>query len=231
MIIASFDIGKCNFSFCIEEIDQTVLESVVNIKKEDRYNVNGTCKTDFNNLLEKIYKNGKIILLQNKDLTEGTQKDKYFDSDICYNLFEYLDEYEEYWDKVSYVIVEKQMAFGKKINTMALKLGQSCQSYFMLKYGRNLKVIEFPAYYKTLVLGAEQIQTKLKNGKIKYKTIGDRERKKWTIEKVYDILSLRNDYETMALIGAMKKRDDVSDCCCMLQAFIYLYFVDKLKSF
>ena len=56
MIIASFDIGKCNFSFCIEEIDQSVLESIVNIKKEDRYNVNGTCKTDFNNLLDEILK-------------------------------------------------------------------------------------------------------------------------------------------------------------------------------
>ena len=132
--IASFDIGKCNFSFYIEEINIDNLKSLENLKKEDRYFPNGTCKKEFASLMEKIYKNGKKILLKNVDLTVGTDKDKYFDSDICYNMFDVLDEYKEYWDNISYVIVEKQMAFGRKINTMALKLGQSCQSYFMMNY-------------------------------------------------------------------------------------------------
>jgi hypothetical protein len=227
--IASFDIGKCNFAFCVEEINLSLLKSINNIKKEDRYNVDGTCKPKFELLLKNIYLSGKCILLRNYDLTEGTDKDKYFDTDICYNLFDTLDEYQEYWNKLSYVIVEKQMAFGKKINTMALKLGQSCQSYFMMNYGRDLKVIEFPAYYKTLVLGAPQTETKTKTGKVKYKTLGDRERKKWAVEEAFGILSLRNDYETMSQIGIMKKRDDVSDVCIQLQAFKYLYFIEKMK--
>ena len=175
--IASFDIGKCNFSFYVEEINLTKLKSIKNIKKDDRYFMNGTCTTEFTILMEEIYRNGNNKLLKNVNLTEGTDKDKYFDSDICYNMFDMLDEYKEYWDKVSYVIVEKQMSFGKKINTMALKLGQSCQSYFMINYSRDLKVIEFPAYYKTIVLGAPQTETKTKSGKIKFKTLGDRERK------------------------------------------------------
>ena len=37
--IASFDIGKCNFAFCVEEINLSLLNSLNNIKKEDRYNV------------------------------------------------------------------------------------------------------------------------------------------------------------------------------------------------
>lgn len=229
--IASFDIGKCNFAFCVEEIDMTKLKSLKNIKKEERYNIDGTCKLNFELLLKEIYKNGKCVLLRNYDLTEGTNKEKYFDSDICYNLFDTLDEYEEYWNKISYVIVEKQMAFGKKINTMALKLGQSCQSYFMMNYGRDLKVIEFPAYYKTLVLGAPQCETKTKTGKVKYKTLGDKERKKWAVQEIFGILSLREDYETMAQIGSMKKKDDVSDTEVQLQAFKYLYFVEGLKNF
>ena len=176
--IASFDIGKKNFAFYIEEMNISKLNTIKEISKEQRYNIDGTCKENFSKLLEEdIYKNGKKILLQNVDLTEGTDKDKYFDSDICYNLFDVMSEYEEYWEKVSYVIVEQQCSFRGKINTMALKLCQSTQSYFMMNFGRQLKVIEFPSYYKTQVLGAPQSETKTKTGKIKYKTLGDRERK------------------------------------------------------
>ena len=191
--------------------------------------MNGTCTTEFTILMEEIYRNGNNKLLKNVNLTEGTDKDKYFDSDICYNMFDMLDEYKEYWDKVSYVIVEKQMSFGKKINTMALKLGQSCQSYFMINYSRDLKVIEFPAYYKTIVLGAPQTETKTKTGKIKFKTLGDRERKKWSVQEGFYIMSLRDDFETMSDVGIMKKRDDVNDVLIQLQAFKYLYFVDNMK--
>ena len=147
-------------------------------------------------------------------------------------MFELLDEYKEYWDKISYMIVEKQMAFGKKINTMALKLGQSCQSYFMMNYSKEtLKVIEFPAYYKTMILGAPQSQVKLKSGKMKWKTLGDRERKKWSIHEGFYIMSLREDFESMSEIGSMKKKDDVNDTLIQLQAFKYLYFVDKMTQF
>jgi len=227
--IASFDIGCKNFAFYIEEMDRHELENIENIDKKDRYNQNGTLTDDFAILINKIYHNGKKILIKNVDLTEGTDKEKYFDSDTCYNLFDILDEYAEYFDKVDYVIVEKQMAFGRKINTMALKLGQSCQSYFMMNYGRKLKVIEFPAYYKTIILGAPQTETKLKNGKTKFKTLGDRERKKWSVEEGFYILSLREDHETMSEIGLMKKKDDVNDVLVQLQAFKYLFFVEKMK--
>jgi hypothetical protein len=227
--IASFDIGCKNFAFYIEEMDRHELENMENIDKKDRYNQNGTLTDDFSILINKIYHNGKKILIKNVDLTEGTDKEKYFDSDTCYNLFDILDEYAEYFDKVDYVIVEKQMAFGRKINTMALKLGQSCQSYFMMNYGRKLKVIEFPAYYKTIILGAPQTETKLKNGKTKFKTLGDRERKKWSVEEGFYILSLREDHETMSEIGLMKKKDDVNDVLVQLQAFKYLFFVEKMK--
>lgn len=229
--IASFDIGKVNFAFYIEQIKLSELKNIKNIPKDKRYNNDGTTTIEFEKILENIYKNGKKILLAKFDLTQGTDKSKYFDSDICYNLFELLDEYKEYWDTVQYVIVEKQMAFGKKINTMALKLGQSCQSYFMYVYGRDLKIIEFPAYHKTLVLGAPQTLTKTKTGKVKYKTLGDRERKKWSVKEGFYILSLREDHETMSELGTIKKLDDVNDVIVQLQAFKYLYFVEKLLHF
>ena len=227
--IASFDIGKVNFSFYIEEINTSQLNSINNIPKNDRYNIDGTPTPVFKKILDDIYLNGNKIYIGNFNLTDGTDKEKYFDSDICYNLFDLLDEYYEYWSKISYVVVEKQMAFGKKINTMALKLGQSCQSYFMINFGREIKVIEFPAYYKTLVLGAPQEKTTLKSGKIKYKTLGDRERKKWAVQEAFGVLSLREDVETMSHIGSLKKKDDVSDVICQLQAFKYLFFIEKMN--
>ena len=207
--IASIDIGKINFSFYVEEINLSELKSIENISKENRYNPNGTYKPEFAKLMEKIYKNGKKILLKNVNLTEGTDKEKYFDSNICYNLFELLDEYSDYW----------------------VKLAQSCQSYFMMNYGRDLRVIEFPAYYKTLTLGAPQTLHKLKNGKTKYKTLGDRDRKKWSVQEGFYIMSLREDYESMGEVGLMKKRDDVNDVLVQLQAFKYLFFVDETTSF
>jgi hypothetical protein len=229
--IASFDIGKVNFAFYVEQVNVKELEKIKNIEKTKRYNVDGTTKNEFENILENVYRNGKKILLKKFDLTEGTDKSKYFDTDICYNLFDLLDEYKEYWDEVKYVIVEKQMAFGKKINTMALKLGQSCQSYFMMNYGRDVRVIEFPAYHKTLVLGAPQTLTKTKTGKEKYKTLGDRERKKWSVREGFYILSLRDDNETMSELGTIKKLDDVNDVIVQLQAFKYLFFIEKVNNY
>ena len=226
--IASFDIGKLNFAFYIEEIDLSKFENIKNISSLKRYNINGTPTEEFRNILDNVYKNGKNILLRNYDLTEkDVDKDKYFDFNLCYNMVDVLDEYEEYWENVDIIIVERQMSFRKKINTMALKLGQHCESYFINKYGRDIKVIEFEAYHKTQILGAEKILTTSRKS---YKNMSDYARKKWAIEEAFSVLSLRDDYETMSEIGNIKKKDDLCDVIIQLQAFKYLYFVDKTIS-
>jgi len=229
MWIASFDIGKLNFAFYVEEVDEDELKKIENIEKSKRYNSNGSCSAEFNTLLEKVYLSGKKILLCNYDLTENTSKDKYYDKDICYNMNECLDTYSDYWDKVSFVIVEQQMAFGRKVNTMALKLGQNCQSYFMFNYTKEeLQIVEFPAYHKTQILGAKKDEKTTKAGKKSYKVMGDKERKKWSVEETTYLLCLREDYETLNEIDGMKKKDDVSDVILQLQAYKYLTFVEKV---
>ena len=224
--LASFDIGKKNFSFYIEKFDMDEFEQLKNIPKKDRYHPNGTCKEEFELLLKKVYCNGEKILLKNLDITEGTSKTKYFDSDLCHNLTEVLDTYQEYWDKVDYFVVEQQMSFGAKINTMALKIGQHCESYFMIKYGREKKVIEFPSYHKTQVLGSEKIETKTKAGKVSYKNIDKPARKKWSIETAYGILTERQDFDTIDEITSSKKKDDLCDVIIQAQAFKYLNCVE-----
>ena len=238
MWIAVFDIGKCNFCFYIEEISLKKFDNIQNISKSKRYNPNGTCTPEFENILKQVYLNGTKKLLKNVNLTKGTDKSKYFDIELCHNLIDVLDEYSEYWDNCSFFVVEQQMSFGKKTNTMALKLGQHCESYFLFKYGRFRTVIEFPSYHKTQVLGAEKIQkttvkttkiTKKKTTKITYKAVDKYARKKWSTEKGAGILAERNDFETLAEITSMKKKDDAMDNITQMQAFKYLYFIDKIK--
>jgi hypothetical protein len=225
-MIASIDIGKKNFSFYIEECDIEKLKSIKNIPKKERYHPNGTCTENFEKLLKEVYKNGNKILLKNVDITEGTDKTKYFDSDLCHNLTEMLDMYKEYWEKVEYIVVEQQMSFGTKINTMALKIGQHCESYFMIRYGRTKKVIEFPSYHKTQVMGSEKLEKVTKTGKKTYKNVDKPARKKWAIETAYGILTEREDFETIDEITSSKKKDDLSDVIVQAQAFKYLFFVD-----
>jgi hypothetical protein len=236
--LASFDIGKKNFSFYIEKFDKDSLISLQkeNIQKNKRYNPNGTCTADFGKLLKKVYCNGEKIFVGNFDITEGTNKDKYFDSDICHGMTDLLDKYDEYWKKVDFFVIEQQLSFMGKINTMALKLGQHCESYFMIKYGcrgvysthKNCKnIIEFPAFHKTQVLGCEKIEKKTKTGKVSYKTIDKPARKKWSIETAYGVLTDREDFETIDDITKSKKKDDLCDVLIQSQAFKYLHFVES----
>jgi hypothetical protein len=227
--IASFDIGSVNFAFYIEEIDITKLKEIKNISKLKRYNPNGTCTNDFLEIIKKNYKNGKKILFKKFNLTENVNKKKYFDIELCHNMNDLLDTFKEYWNNVSYFIVEQQMSFGKKNNTKALKLAQNCESYFMFHYGRFKKIIEFPAYHKTQILGCEKIQKKTKTGKINYKNIDQRERKKWAIEEGISVFIERDDFETITEISSYKKLDDIYDCVIQLQAFKYLCFIDFSK--
>lgn len=223
---ASFDIGKKNFSFYIEEFDIISLSSLQNISKNERYNPNGTPTPKMEKLLKSVCNNGRTILFKNSDLTKDCEKNKYLDQEIYHNMTDLLDKYKEYWDLCSYFVVEMQMSFGKKHNTMALKLGQHCQAYFYIMYSRFKKVIEFPAFHKTQVLGAQKNENKNKKGKITYKAIDKPARKKWSIIKAKEIFAERKDEESLAMLN-VRKADDLSDVLTQLQSFKYLMFVDK----
>ena len=224
--IASFDIGKKNFSFYIEEIETNKLRTLTNLYKPHRFNPNGTCTPEFDTLLSNIYKNGKKILLENVDLTINCDPKSYLDPQTFYNMTELLDTYVEYWTQCDIIIIEKQMSFGKKHNTMALKLGQHCWSYFSIKYP-TLKIVEFPAYYKTQILGAIKDKKVTKGGKVTYKAVDKPARKKWCVNTALTILEYRGDNETTTQITKAKKKDDLSDVICQLQAFKYCYFIDN----
>jgi hypothetical protein len=212
--IASFDIGKRNFAFCVEEIDVNELRQIDTVEHAKRYFKDGTATPEFTQVLKRVCGTGKIVLLRNIDLYTNCDKNKKLDPLVFVNMYNTLTQYKEYWDKCFSFVIEQQMHFGNKQNVVASKLGQHCFSYFVFNYAHFKQAVEFPSYHKTRVLGAA-------------KKMGNRERKLWAVNKTMEILADREDQETIDDISSRKKRDDVSDTIVQLQAYKFLMFVDE----
>lgn len=226
--IASFDIGSKNFAFYVEEIDKESLLKIENVDKIERYNNDGTPTKKMGHILNNICNNGKTILHKNSDLTNNCVKGKSLDPETFHNMTDLLDNYSYYWDRCSIFVIEQQMQFGKLRNPKAIKLGHHCQSYFIFKYSRFKHVIEFPAYHKTQVLGCQKIKGKTtKKGETRWKAVDKPQRKKWSVTKATEILENRGEIETINNLKTKTKKDDLADTLTQLQAFKYLYFVEK----
>jgi hypothetical protein len=222
--IASFDIGKKNFAFCIEEIDLEKFSGLCTPAR--RYNGDGTPTQGMEKVLKSVYSNGRIILHKNLDLTGGCDPKAKLDPKTFVNMVEALEMYVKYWDMCDVFIIEEQMSFGKKMNRMAMKLGQHCYSYFVFKYRGSKCIVEFPAYHKTVCLGAEKVEGKpYKNGNVRYKTMEKPQRKKWSVEKAMEILEGRGELEVLEGLTSFKKRDDLADVLTQLQAYKVLTYV------
>jgi len=216
--IAAFDIGKKNFAFAIEYITEGEIQELKDSEKETIKK--GKKKLQVINP-EKKFEKGKLVLLENIDLTYDCD-DSYLDPRVYKNMIKVLDERKEYWNKCDLILIEQQMSFGRrKTNTMALKLGQHCYSYFSIVFP-EIEVLEFPAYHKTQVLRAPKkfgkIEKTYKNGKT---VLIQDNLKKWSTRKAISILNLRQDSEFLQKLNSLKKKD-ASDCVLMIQAKILL---------
>lgn len=219
---------KKNFAFCIEEFSKSELLAIKNIPSTQRYNSDGTPTKKMQHILDQVFANGRIVLHKNLNLTENCDPKVKLDPETFHNMIDALDKYAEYWDKCTAFVIEEQMSFGKKLNKMAMKLGQHCYSYFAFKYGRYKSIVEFPAYHKTQILGAPKVEGKpYKSGKIRYKAMEKPQRKKWSVEKAIEILTNRGEMDVLEGLTSAKKRDDICDCICQLNAFKYKVYVDK----
>lgn len=223
--LASFDIGKKNFSFCIEQVHMPTIQNIENIPISQRFTKSGSCTEQFENLLEKINKCGKIILLKNIDITKheeeenkeenkSNNKKSYINPQWFLNLTNILDSFLPYWQNCTAFVIEQQMSFGKKHNTLALKLGQHCMSYFLFHFANFKLTLEFPAYHKTRIHGASRKLTKY-------------QRKQWAVDKALNMLISKDDNEILKIFTNLKKKDDAADALIMLNAYKFLCFVDK----
>ena len=209
----SIDIGEKNFCIYIEEFNINILHEIENIPRTKRYDKDKTCTPAFRKILNKVYKEGKTLLLEKVDIS-GKSK-----TDILVRLTNFLDKHKKLLDTIDIVIIEQQ----KKENYMARCLEQHCYSYFIFNYLDTKIIIVFPSKHKTQVLGMKKYSKGLKPYQKK------KLRKDWCIEKANNILKLRNDTNTLNIIDSCKKKDDYSDVVCQFQAFKYLYFIDKNK--
>ena len=234
--IVSFDIGKKNFAFVIEELaEREYFTNLPKVNKKDRYckvadeeNTKGIPTSEFNKVLETLYKGNKIVAIENHDLTIGTKHNTILEECIFLNMYEVLDKFSQQWDACSIILIEKQMAFGTgKQNTMAMKLAQHCYSYFIYRYRGAKILIDFSATLKTQLLGAPKtfgtITKHYKNGKSA--EIADN-RKKWSTRMAKQILASRDETKILELFDTKyaKKQDDISDCLLMNQAFCLAHF-------
>lgn len=223
--IASFDIGKKNFAWYVQEIDTSLLKSINPPIKTERYNKNGTPTPGMKCFLNTMHSIGKTVTWDNVDITDGCDKKKYLDNETFHNLNDVLSDNEDVWNDVDVFIIEQQMSNPKAYNTMCLKLAQHCFSYFTIKYGRLKDIYYFPAYHKTRLLGAPKFVIREKDGKSCKMT--KHQRKKWACTTCIETLINRGEVYEAEKILDIKKKDDISDCFLMIECFIFLRFFES----
>lgn len=216
-ISVSIDIGTRNFAFCVEEYDFDFLQSLPHIPENDRYLPNGTASPTFQEVLTSAAYAGTILEFRNEDLAKG-QKNRGLDNDILHNMTELLDKYHDLWTVCDVILIEEQMHFRGKNNVKALKAAQHCATYFLVRYGRKINVIDYDANLKYKVNGAPKVRKITKAGKISYSSMDKPARKKWSPTEARKILTQRGDAHYLKLMTGAKA-DDLADC--LLQALSY----------
>lgn len=129
---------------------------------------------------------------------------KLTDGNIIEAVHRYLDlNYEKNFKDCHLIIVEKQMA----VNYTTVRISQAIISYFMAKMANNslhTLIIEISPKMKGDLLGAGKL-TKL-------------QLKQWAVEKATEMLTLRNDNESLTVLRRHNKKDDLSDCVLQEEA-------------
>lgn len=152
IVIASFDIGKHNFSVYVESFNTKELYSL-NLKNESICNiVSEVSKIG----VRKLWRNISLIGDAPVDakLVKKIKGRTYLNSKHFDNMTTFLDDYSDLWLSVNHVIIEEQ----RKQNIDCIKLAQHCYSYFQTKYNRRCSNPEYiPSTYKTQKLGAPKI--------------------------------------------------------------------------
>jgi len=142
----------------------------------------------------------EIECLQNTDLVRDGSSSS---PDLYMTLIHHLDLFVYEWDECSVFLIEQQMSVRHQSNIMALKIAQHVYSYFLHRYGRTKRIIEYPAYHKTRYFETSKTMTKY-------------ERKKWSVEKVTELFGKE-------VVSSFHKKDDVCDCVLMGYTFFHRY--------
>lgn len=217
--VASFDIGKKNFAFLVEE---SIREPIRPINLT--YSKDGTPTPSTQSVLDRVARNGRVVLHKNSSITAGCYPSTTeFDHKLYHNMQKLLDSYMHVWDTCDVFVIEEQMQFGKgKSNPMATKLGHFCEAYFRIVYGDTKQVVCFHSYNKTQVLGAPKVWKPGKKTKGRYVSLDYKTRKAWAVTTAEKILTNRG--ESIEALTSASKKDDLADVLVQAVAFRVLLF-------
>lgn len=166
---------------------------------------------EYTAFLDEFVHCGRTILCANHNLdvaeTKKMRGSRCLNPQVYLKLTNLLDSYKPYLDQCSTIVIEQQMSYGSKINTMAIKIAQHTYSYFLFRYGQTKPIVEFPSYNKTQILGAPAGLEKP-------------QRKKWAIAKADEIWTIRGDMDASSYVGSKRKKDDMSDCLLHVLSYV-----------
>jgi hypothetical protein len=149
------------------------------------------------------YLTGKGLYLQRVDLTQ--KKNDRVCPEFLHRLFTYLDTIKQLLSTCDYIVIEKQL----RANPEAQFVDHALQSYAVLHFSHN-KVISFSSKNKTKLFDGTKMT--------KY------QRKKWATQKAQEVLYERNETELLDYVKSLKKKDDVSDAICQLDAWKLIHY-------
>lgn len=203
----SIDVGMRHLAFYVEEFDSGKIMSLC--PNRCMYEKDGTCTRSFSQILNRIELNGTCIFFDLFD--SGSNINKSF-----LNISEYIHTHRYVFDILNFILIEDQM----KVNTNARRICQHIYSYFTFIYGNWKPIILFPSSMKTRLLGCPRKERGTSRAK-RYKMI-----KEWSVNHAQKILENRNDIDYLNLYSDLRKKDDVSDCICQMQAFkVNVYYM------
>jgi len=201
MRIASFDIGKKNFSQYAQDTDLDLIIKLQNkyksLPKNKQRRVKGDMNSDIEDILKQIYLAGTQIHMGVYDFRLHKDSDK-LDMPTRKNLLIHLNRYRRLWKTCDVIVIEQQYyrTFnpkkkgrnkGTEANVDAIKIGEATLMWFLDKYPQK-EIMYFGSQFKTQILGAPWGLTKS-------------QRKNWAIEKTREIANLRNDTEMIEIFN------------------------------
>jgi hypothetical protein len=131
------------------------------------------------------------------------------EASMVYETYElvtrFLDEFESMFQESHIIIIERQMPQNYK----AVRFSQHIISYFTLKLKNTPLlpiIVEVDNKLKSRQLGAPR-------------GIGERQVKMWLIEKAKELLQMRQDTWSFNLLTKERKKDDLADVICQVEAF------------
>lgn len=228
--ILSFDIGKKNFAWYIEDADVYGLsklnEEYSNLPGKLKRRALGPMNPKVLGILNKLYSWSNRVDMGVVDL-RSSNEDKW-DVQGRKNLFKFLSSKYPIFSTCDVIVIEQQYfntftqrkrgikkSPGNGANVDAIKIAEDLLAWCMLRMS-HIEVEVFSAMYKTHMLGASDSLSKA-------------QRKKWTDDKARDVFRLRGDDDALDQLFNTKKgkqkTDDICDTVMQCQAFKYKMYV------